>query len=314
MLDDLLRLLEKHRQSIGAHRDALTGVETRTRMVLIDPLLTVLGWDTADLQLVIPEYRTREGVVDYALMKDDGKPWAFLEAKRLGEPLEKHISQIVNYAVTEGVSVAGLTDGDRWCIYDVFREVPLHEKLLIDISISDSTLYHCALQLLFLWRVDLTALPDEKMAVPPGFSIDSGIDPIPSPEPDNLCPLPELKVGREETLPASIHFPDGKGMIIRYWFEILTQTAEWLSENSSRLPEPFIVPVYPPKPIKYIVNVNPHHKKLKFRYPYQCKGKKMYVECGVTGAQAQSYAIRLLEICGENPNDVLLKIPKLNGD
>ena len=45
--------------------------ETRTRMVIVDPLLKALGWDTADPAMVVSEYRVEGGggTADYALLK-----------------------------------------------------------------------------------------------------------------------------------------------------------------------------------------------------------------------------------------------------
>ena len=53
-------------------------------MALIDPLLSALGWDTSDPGLVLPEYSSdsSSGRADYALLRPDGRPAAFIEAKK----------------------------------------------------------------------------------------------------------------------------------------------------------------------------------------------------------------------------------------
>ena len=86
-LDDLVSVIETLQQRIREHGDALHQNEYRTRMALIDPLLTALGWDTADPSLVMPEYSVSGQRVDYALLGRDSKPAATLEAKKLDEPL-----------------------------------------------------------------------------------------------------------------------------------------------------------------------------------------------------------------------------------
>ena len=43
MLEDLVQVIETIQRRIVEHRPSLSGNETRTRMALIDPLLTVLG-------------------------------------------------------------------------------------------------------------------------------------------------------------------------------------------------------------------------------------------------------------------------------
>ena len=50
MLDDLVGVIETLKARIQSHRQDLQANEIRTRMALIDPLLQVLGWDTATLR------------------------------------------------------------------------------------------------------------------------------------------------------------------------------------------------------------------------------------------------------------------------
>ena len=47
-LDDLQGIIKKLQDMIEAYRDHLSRHETRTRQVLIDPLLRELGWDVSD--------------------------------------------------------------------------------------------------------------------------------------------------------------------------------------------------------------------------------------------------------------------------
>lgn len=86
-LDDLQSVIEKLRKTIEMHRDYLSRHETRTRQVLIDPLLRELGWDVSDPEAVQLEYRVGQQWADYALMSDN-QPVAVIEAKRLGRGLE----------------------------------------------------------------------------------------------------------------------------------------------------------------------------------------------------------------------------------
>lgn len=322
MLDSLLRVLKKHGRIIEAHRDALNSVETRTRMALIDPLLTVLGWDASDPALVMPEYKTREGMVDYALMKDDGKPWAFLEAKRLDESLEKHVSQIINYALTEGVSIAGLTDGDRWRIYDVFKPVPLHEKCILDISISDHTPYQCALKLLFLWRADLTASSSAKVAIPPAFPfhgqenasrqnqkarsrIQTPVQhepPLPS---DDWVSLTKYEVRLGASPPSAILFPDQRQVTISRWKQLLTSTVEWLLRATE-----FQLPADPQNPTKFFVNTEPKSPRGSFyKHPhiFKHKGMNIYVNTWKSAKNLKRHTIEILEAGAIDPKDVYVK-------
>ena len=114
MLDDLVKVIETLQQRMRSHGATLRENEIRTRMALIDALLQALGWDTADPATVRPEYDVSRLRVDYALLRLDGNPAAVVEAKKLGESLEPHRMQMLNYANASAIRYAGLSDGDRW--------------------------------------------------------------------------------------------------------------------------------------------------------------------------------------------------------
>ena len=68
MLDDLVAVVEKLKSRIKNHGPAIGRWETRTRVCLVDPLLTALGWDVSDPSLVTVERENAEGGrPDYAL-------------------------------------------------------------------------------------------------------------------------------------------------------------------------------------------------------------------------------------------------------
>lgn len=158
-LDALVRAIESLQERIRNDGDTIGSNEIRTRTALVDPLLNALGWDTTDPAMVIPEYAAGGGTADYALLKavpDDGSPViAFIEAKRLHEPLEPHRAQMLNYANMSGVKYAGLTNGDRWELYEVFREAPLDERRIVDVSLRREPAFDCAVKLLTLKRPSL---------------------------------------------------------------------------------------------------------------------------------------------------------------
>ena len=126
--DNLVRVIETLQRRIRSDRPTIRGSETRTRTALIDPLLYALGWDAANPTLVVPDYPAGDGSAAYALRKMErgAKPpaIAFIEAERLGEDLGPRRAQVLAYANIEGVRYAGLTDGDRWELYEVFKGSP----------------------------------------------------------------------------------------------------------------------------------------------------------------------------------------------
>ena len=98
--------LRKVRKSIKQVRDRKERIgEEATKTALIAPLLRGLGWDTTDLDEVLPEYRhkSRHNPVDYALLIQR-VPRLFVEAKALDTNLDDHKwkTQAVNYANAAG--------------------------------------------------------------------------------------------------------------------------------------------------------------------------------------------------------------------
>ena len=154
-LDDLVARIELLRARIRSHNTALRENETRTRMALIDPLLHALGWDVSDPGVVTPEYKVSDGWADYALLRPNGQPAATVEAKKLGEPLMSHRMQMLNYANASGIDYAGLTDGNHWELYNVFKRGQLEERRILEVSIANDPAHESALKLLLLWRPNL---------------------------------------------------------------------------------------------------------------------------------------------------------------
>src|SRR5664280_108125 len=114
--------------------------EEETKAILIDPVLTALGWHVDELEHVRREYRARpsDNPVDYALVVF-GKPRLFVEAKALSVALDrKSASQVLGYAATVGVSWCVLTNGDEYRLYKSHASVDVDEKLLRTVRLSDA--------------------------------------------------------------------------------------------------------------------------------------------------------------------------------
>lgn len=112
--------------------------ELPTRTIFIDPMLQALGWDVMDPDVVELEYPTIDGKsVDYVL-KLNGKPVLFIEAKPLNDPLMdvKSITQVVGYATNAGVEWCVLTNGVTYRIYHSTEKAEAPKKLLFTISID----------------------------------------------------------------------------------------------------------------------------------------------------------------------------------
>ena len=159
--DALVRVIESLQERIERDGDTIRLDETRTRMMLIDPMLNALGWDTTDPGMVIPEYRIGDKKVDYALTKVPkgrrrAQPIAFVEAKRMVEYLRDHRRQVFNYAYAAGVKYGCLTNGVRWVLYDVFnKDAPRNDLRVLDVSLRHESAFNCAVKLLLLQAANL---------------------------------------------------------------------------------------------------------------------------------------------------------------
>lgn len=108
-------------EDLKADRRIASFDEAATKQVVILKILSILGWDTFDIDEVIPEYSVAGKRVDYSLRVNNVNK-AFIEVKRIVEALENHQEQLLNYSFQEGVKLAILTNGSTWWFY-----LPLHE-------------------------------------------------------------------------------------------------------------------------------------------------------------------------------------------
>lgn len=109
MIEHLTRL----KRHIAAGR--LTN-EAAVRETAVLPVLSVVGWDVFDPEVVAREYPLGTGRVDYALAPRNGVPAIIIEVKRPGG-VEHADQQLFQYAFHAGVPLAILTDGREWAFY-----------------------------------------------------------------------------------------------------------------------------------------------------------------------------------------------------
>lgn len=309
LLNELVSVVETLKQRIREHGSRLRENETRTRMALIDPLLQTLGWDTADPGMVIPEYNVGRQSADYALLGHDGKPTATVEAKKLGESLETHRMQMLTYSNASGVAYAGLTDGNHWELYEVFKRGPLEERQILKVSIADLPAHESALKLLLLWRHNLgsgqpvqaskpilTAVHAERTPSSDAPKRTAGIAQIPTATPPSgWVALSSYDPQRGTASPSAIRFSDRSERAIRNWKNLLAVTIRWLYE-SHLLTEKNV-------PVSFV-----NTKSLRenpFKRPAPVDGTP-FVFDNVGGKTSKRRTQRLLKHCGENPDDIFV--------
>lgn len=305
-MEKLIFIIEELRSRIKDHRDILSLHETRTRLSLIDPLLCALDWKVFDPNLVTPEYhyQSDSGWADYALLTDDGKPCLILEAKKLGHTLNaKDQGQMLKYAIKDGIPYAGLTNGDCWELYDVFKPVPLAEKKILDISIQNDPPHHCALNLLSLWRSNLSSDTITK-ASPPIIWPDQ-VDPPSLPEWESLA----KHILDTKNLPYLVRFWDESETQLSSIKDLLRKIAEILVKQDvltkNDLP-------YPPHRKTFCINTKPTYsdgKPFTKKDSVPISGTSIYLGCALGTSQIQKYSEKLLKDFGKNPSmDVLFNV------
>ena len=119
-LESLEKTVSDLQRRIRDDRAYIAGHETRTRVVLIGPLLRAIGWDPERPNEVHLEFKATGGIPDYALMKSC-KPVGFIEAKRLGSTLEtQNPGQVIKYTndpALKHCEMVAFTDGNVWTFF-----------------------------------------------------------------------------------------------------------------------------------------------------------------------------------------------------
>ena len=321
-LEELISLIERLKIRIDQHGVLLRQNEALTRYALIDPMLRELGWETGDPGMVRPEYRDAGGNADYALMRNN-RPVALVEAKKLGEPLASGTEQVLNYCNQQGINYMVVTDGDRWELYEVFRQARIEDRKLMSFSIRNEQGYECALKALHLWQPNLSTVtsmtkPPEPMVV----TIPSDIDPPSSVRPTSTVQTPTPTSTTSSTIPgwtpisdvrpvggakapSAIRFPGGEEKQIRYWNGVLVEVAEWMSRTGVLTVEKC--------PIgrgyeRHIIHSEARHPNGKDFFQPRQIASGLFVEAHVSAAKAVEDARFLMNHLGQDISRVEVQV------
>ena len=319
-LDDLKETIETLRERIQAHRAYLEGNETRTRQVLIDPVLHTLGWDVGDPNSVELEYRIGRDWADYVLM-GSGRPIAVIEAKALGKPLdEKETMQALNYANSAGIPYMTLTNGDHWRMLEVFKQAPMKDRILMNFQLTQDEPYACALQALGLWRPNLASGEPQEAATPvlieePAHTESASTISEPNSEKEaaessndgDWIRLTSLKIEKGQKPPANtkIKFPDLSTKPLKHWSDLLVNVAEHLLEIGKLSAE--ICPIRTNNLILDFSHNEPVDLKVKrIRLKRKIRNELWLITYTHRSEFMHKNACLVLERCGVNPSTVLV--------
>jgi hypothetical protein len=111
MLEEIKIIIE----NLRSNPRIVTFDEAATKQFVVLPLLLGLGWNTHSIDEIRPEFPIENRKVDYSLHVN-GRLF-FLEVKKIGEDLERHEIQLLEYSFLRGVEFAILTNGIHWWFY-----------------------------------------------------------------------------------------------------------------------------------------------------------------------------------------------------
>ena len=305
-LESLLTLVEKLRERIDNHGDALGQNEMQTRYALIDPLLRELGWDTENPDLVIPEYKGVGGSADYALFSGD-KLLMIVEAKKLDTSLrdEKVLTQGLTYCQKEGTRYLSVTDGRRWEIYETHKLASIDEKRIVEFDLKDQSATEACLKALTLWGLRASGHVDPGQTPfvgPPHNQPASPEPPTPQPTPPSLewQPLSELNQQSHSPKPVEVRFPDNSVVPVKTWKSILIEVAEWLVKNKLLTENhcPISVPRKSKKTKLYVVHTEAVHSNGR---PFRNSTQVGTLYVANNSQRAVARAIRIIERVGQDP-------------
>ena len=315
----LVGVIETLRGRIERHRPALSQSEALTRYALIDPLLRELGWDTADPDLVTPEYSVSGKRADYALL-ESGKVVVFLEAKRLGENLTaEHRSQVAAYASELGIRYPALTNGNQWEVYDNSQLVYIDQRRILTVSLTGAPPAVNALQLLLLWRPNLASgepVAAREPIVGP-VAVDSGIVEPVSTQPAVITPVEQPVVVSEwipltdvpdptgKPVPSTIRLPGGEERQLSAWNHVIFEVAGYLVRAGKLTVDQCTVRV--PGGTRYIVHSEAIHSNGRpFGVAHRLTDG-LFCEGDVSGTTLLNSAKSLLQHCGIDAGTVHIK-------
>lgn len=239
-LSKAVTLFEDLKAKIANHGDYVGGNETVTRVLLVDPVLKMLGWDVTDPSHVVMEFAAasqKKERADYLLRVDDDVSRAIVEAKKYDHSFrpDNHKTQADGYANYAGVEFFIITDGARWALYKRDVRTPLEAlKPVIEFDIEQDDPVKCALNALGMWRSNLISdggPTEASQSFVPSLQEQS----VPlelSPDLQYAGWIPLTKVDKdpkwEDSFPRLIRFEDSEEVELKSMIDLLNQVILWI--------------------------------------------------------------------------------------
>ena len=134
--------MEQVRAAVESYTKPLEALRARdanegdTRMVVTGMLCEELDYDK--FKDLTTEYMVKQDFADYGV-RIDKQLVAFIEVKRISQKLnERHLRQVLMYAVNEGVEWMVLTNGAVWQAYHLTGGLPVVVDMAFDVDLLGS--------------------------------------------------------------------------------------------------------------------------------------------------------------------------------
>ena len=241
--------------------------EGTTRLRLVDPILFELDWKPEE---IVAEWGNMGGFADYALMPEGHDiPICVIEAKKLGAPLDRAISQGVSYCIEKGIKYFSVTDGNEWRVYDIHKPVPLDDKMIARCIIRSNTDADVLATLFILWRDNMvcgksTVIYKDTSSHPITQELESSSNSTNTVTHDLLGF--KYQRGMKPTL---LIYPNGQKKKVTSWVELFVSVANQIGAQ-----------VMLSGPTNYLVNTTPNHIHVPMRNPKQLNNGN-YIECNM---------------------------------
>ena len=309
--DRIAEAIKALKKTRSEHEEYLKPIETRTRQLLIDPMLEALGWDVRNPAQVHLEYKGTSGKPDYALFSQ-GNVIALIEAKKLREqPSRIGSQQLVKYATDDSLTSLKYvvwTNGDYWWLWIKGDQYTGEGEAF---HISEMSEYECAVKATPLLRSTL-----EVQEVPPTPEPSSrtpsirqkAVDSSKSEEQNqgDWEPLTSLKVEKGQKPPANsnIKFPDSSTKPINHWIDVLVSVANYLIETGKISAKNCPVPLKEGSR-RHLLHTESIHSTGK---EFDCKREigELWLNTHSDSTNTWKNACWLLERFGVNPSTVLV--------
>ena len=291
-------------ERIKAHREYIAGDETRTRVVLIDPLLRALGWNLENPDEVQLEFKLSTGKPDYALMKD-GQPIAVIEAKRLGTRLEtQNPGQVIKYTDDRKFSqrqVVAFTNGEVWRF---FRASKNWDAETVDLSSVQT----------FKTAFDLVeCLSASRFEPPPPRNSNRLVSAVVMTVQSPATTLVEADWKRK---PALLRFEDGSKRVVNSWARVYLETCRYVVYDGLVQPDDYPVVLAKGQQVKRCaMNTSKVHPNGNdFTDPREVS-EGVWLENDLGSNKAiKDYSVRMLRKFGIDPGSVQIEYATITID